>query len=116
VVVPTIISPETLLQHLDGTGDIHEWLTHVRWTLCQSGDRLVQMLIASGFQGCPCERAELALEVLESHQWITRGGLDPIAGYSGLAFAKAWPSVTIAEKRRCWCWMPGQAGGAGDAA
>ena len=70
---------------------------------------MVKMLIASGFQGCPCERAETALGILEENQWIVRGKLDPVVGFSGLAFAKAWPSVSIMEKRRCWAWCPGPA-------
>lgn len=101
------ITPQVLLEHLDGTGDIRRWLTHLSWVLCSSGDRLVQNLIKSGFAGCPCERAEFALAILEDHKWITRGKLDPLVGYSGLAFSRAWPSVTIEEKRRCWCWCPG---------
>lgn len=110
--MPTITTPATLLEHLDQSGAVKEWLRDVRWTLCKSGDRLVDLLISSGFPGDPCERAEFALEILETHGWILRGKLDPIAGYSGLAFAKAWPSVTIEQKRRCWAWMPGPAGDA----
>ena len=70
---------------------------------------MVKMLIKSGFSGCPCERAETALAILEENGWIIRGALDPVVGYSGLAFSKAWPSVSIAEKRRCWAWVPGPA-------
>ena len=109
--MPSPITPEVLLKYIDGTGDIREWLMHVEWTLCQSGDRLVQDLIKSGFQGDPCERAELALGILEDHGWIVRGKIDPIVGRSGLAFSLAWPSVTVSEKRRCWCWCPGTRGG-----
>lgn len=107
--MPSTLTPQILLEHLDGTGDIREWLTHVKWTLCKPGDRLVQMLIKSGFNGCPCERAEFALGILEGGGWIVRGKLDPLVGYSGLAFSKAWPSVTIEQKRRCWAWTPGPA-------
>ena len=107
--MPSPITPQVLLQHLDRDGVVREWLTHVKWTLCQSADKLVQALIKSGFQGCPCERAETALGILEEHQWIVRGALDPIMGRSGLAFARAYPSVSIAEKRRCWAWCPGPA-------
>lgn len=103
------ITPEVLLQHLDGTGNIRRWLRDVSWTLCQSGDKLVTSLIKSGFNGCPCERAELALGVLEEAGWIIRGKIDPVVGRSALAFSAAWPSVLAVEKRRVWCWMPGPA-------
>lgn len=101
------LTPSILLEHLDRDGVIKTWLRDVSWTLCQSGDKLVLALISSGYQGCPCERAETALEILEDHHWIVRGKLDPVVGRSGLAFSRAWPSVSIEEKRRCWCWVPG---------
>jgi hypothetical protein len=105
--VSSPIKPTILLEHLDTTGTIKRWLTHLSWVLCSSGDKLVKDLIANGYPGDPCEKAESALEVLETHGWIVRGKLDPVVGFSGLAFSKAWPSVSINEKRRCWCWMPG---------
>lgn len=114
--VPTLTTPETLLTHLDRQGAVRQWLSDCRDVLCVSGDRLVDLLISRGFQGDSCERAEFALEVLEQAGWIVRGKLDPIIGRSGLAFSRAWPSVSIEGKRRCWCWCPGSSGGAGDGA
>lgn len=92
---------------LDSTGAIRRWLQDVAWTLCQSGNKLCDGLIESGFQGDPVERCEAVLASFDAAGLIVRGKPDPMLEHSGRAMAQAWSSVSFEEKRRCWAWTPG---------